>query len=179
MVGNFDDPDFGLYLPSSISTKSHKLNPSPNTRKKKYRLLPINHHSPLSQVVCSSLTRNIVEPHVAHLLLDDPLLGAGLSLLIRLPLQGRAAVVGALGVHGPLQGVALPAKDVVAVVSEPRVLAVAPEEGLAAVRRPQRLVVELARVEHDLVHELRDLDRMGRGAGAAAFKGSLLRIGTI
>lgn len=53
------------------------------------------------------------------------------------------------------------------------VVAHGPVEGGRAVGGPVRHVVELARVEHDLVHDLRDLDRVRRRAGAAHLERSL------
>jgi hypothetical protein len=44
---------------------------------------------------------------------------------------------------------------------------VAEIEGVAAVRRPVSLVVELGRVPDNLEHELGNLDRVSRGAGRA------------
>lgn len=45
-----------------------------------------------------------------------------------------------------------------------------PDEGLGAILRPLSLVVERARVEHDLVHDLRDLDGVGARARSAGLE---------
>jgi hypothetical protein len=92
--------------------------------------------------------------HALHLAL--------LGLVDRLP--GQVCTLGAHapgGVHGLLQRVALPAKDVVGVLAQAGVVAGAEHEGLRAVRWPQRLVVEGRRVPHNLVHKLRDAHRVG------------------
>lgn len=86
-----------------------------------------------------------------------------------LRLEGPALGAVAPGpVHGALQRVALPAKDVVAVLAEARVVARAEHKRLRpAVLRPLGPVVELRRVPDHLVHELRDPHRVGCRAGAA------------
>lgn len=58
------------------------------------------------------------------------------------------------------------------------VVAVAPVEGLAS-GGPVGLVVELAGVEHDLVHDLGDLDGVGGGASTAGLKGTGGRVGDV
>ena len=113
---------------------------------------------------------------ITNVLLCNLRLGAGNSLSIRLPLEGRAPVAGALGVHGLLEGIPLPAKQVIAVNTIAGVVTMAPVEGLRPVGGPLGLVIELARVIHDLVHDLGDLDGMGRRAGAAALKGTRGRV---
>lgn len=70
-------------------------------------------------------------------------------------------------IHGALQRVALPAKDVVAVLAETGRVARREDERLRAVGGPLVAVVELRSVPDNLVHELRDLDRVARRAGAA------------
>lgn len=71
---------------------------------------------------------------------------------------GRAHAAG--HVHGSLEGIVLPAENVVCVLAVPGVVPEAEVEGLRAVCGPQRLVVELSRVPHHLEHELRDVDGM-------------------
>jgi hypothetical protein len=119
------------------------------------------------------------EPGVANVLLGVLALGAVDGLGVLLALEGAAGVAGALGVHGLLEGVALPAEQVVAVDAHARLVAHAPEEGLAAVGRPVLLVVELPGVEHDLVHDLRDLDRVRSRARAARLEGARGRVGDV
>ena len=51
-----------------------------------------------------------------------------------------------------------------------------PVERLRSILGPVGLVVELPGVEHDLVHDLGDLDWMRRGAGAARLEGARGRI---
>ena len=70
----------------------------------------------------------------------------------------------AVSIHSLLEGVALPAEDVVAVVAVAGLVAERPHEGLRAVRGPVRPVVERPRVEDHLVEQLRDLHRVARRA---------------
>jgi len=125
-------------------------------------------------------------------------LGAGAVLRLGLGGDAGLGAVGvevALVVHGLLECVALPAEDVVAVggsatVSTTLVLHVdidwdlsnkdclcisfyspevhAVDVWVAAVGGEVCRVGELVDVPHKLVHDLRELDRVGRGAGAAA-----------
>ncbi|KAK5634940.1 hypothetical protein RRF57_010651 [Xylaria bambusicola] len=81
-----------------------------------------------------------------------------------------------MAVHSLLEGIALPSEQVVTVQSVASVVAHAPVPRERAVSRPLGLVVELARVKHDFVHDLGNLDRVGRGAGTAALEGAGRRI---
>lgn len=58
-------------------------------------------------------------------------------------------------------------------------IAHAVDEGLRAVLRPQVWVVKLAGVPNDLVHELREADGVGGGAGAAGLEGAGSRVGDV
>jgi hypothetical protein len=81
-------------------------------------------------------------------------------------------------IHGFLQRVALPAKHVVGVRSRAaNVHAV--HERVGAVGRPQRFVGELGDVPHELVHDLRELDGVCGGAGAAAVGAGTLAVGDV
>jgi hypothetical protein len=92
---------------------------------------------------------------------------ASLGLLNALRLQTAAVrSEAAVGVHGPLQRVALPSEDVVSVLAIARGIPSAEHEGLA-VGRPQRTVVELGGIPDNLQHELRDLDGVARRAVAS------------
>lgn len=104
-------------------------------------------------------------------LVNGDLLAALVALRDGLGLELRAVDV-AVGVHGLLESVALPAEHVVTVISISGRVTEGPDEGLAAVGRPVVGVVERACVPDDLVKELGDLDRMGRGAGTAALEGT-------
>jgi len=73
----------------------------------------------------------------------------------------------ARGVHGALERIALPAKDVVGVLAETSVVARAEVEGLLDARGPSRLVVELGSVPDDLEHQLRDTNGVAGRAGTA------------
>lgn len=113
------------------------------------------------------------------------LLLARQGLLDRLGLEHGAAVSAAAGVERALQRVALPAKDVVAVLAvsgtgrkfsrtfqskgtqfegDSRVAHRVDQR--LAILGPQLRIVELARVPHDLVHELGQPDRVAGRAGA-------------
>jgi len=116
---------------------------------------------------------------VTNLLTRRLALGALDGLLVILALQSFAVVIGALGVHGALEGIALPAKEVVTVDTVPGVVTVAPPERLRAVGGPLGLVVELARVVHDLVHDLGDLDGMRGRAGATALEAARGWVGNV
>lgn len=86
------------------------------------------------------------------------------------------------GVHALLQLVILPAENVVAVLAEARVVAVAEVEGLRAVGGPEALVVEGRRVPDDFVHELWNADWVrGRAAAAEAEEvgGAAGRVGDV
>ena len=115
----------------------------------------------------------------ANILARSLLLRARNGIGITLPLQRRAPIAGTLAIHGPLQGISLPAKQIIAVDAIASVVAVAPVERLGPIGGPLGLVVELARVVHDLVHDLRDLDGVAGGAGAAALKGAAGRVGDV
>lgn len=110
---------------------------------------------------------------ITNTLLEGLGLEAGIRLGLVLALEGRAAVVSTVAVHGLLEGVVLPAEEVIAVNAVARVVAEAPVEGLGAVGGPLGLVVKLARVENDLVHDLRDLDWVRAGAGGAHLEGAV------
>lgn len=104
---------------------------------------------------------------IANVLFDALALGALDGGLVGLALERGASVIGAVAVHGALESIALPAEQVVAVDTVARVVSHGPVEGLGAVLGPIRKVVELASVEHDLIHDLRDLNRVRRRACAA------------
>jgi hypothetical protein len=110
----------------------------------------------------------------------DAALGTGVD---GLGLEGGALCAhAARRVHGLLQGVALPAKDVVGVLAQTRVVARAQVKGLRAVRGPVVGVVEGRRVPDHLVHELRDPHRVRRRAVAAQTEeggGSAARVGNV
>jgi len=107
-----------------------------------------------------------------NILIYAPLPGALVPLGDGLRLELRAVDV-AVGVHGLLEGVVLPAEDVVAVVAEPGAVPLAPDKRLLGrVGRPQGLVVELGRVPDGLEEELGDLDGVGVGAFPVGFEGS-------
>lgn len=69
-------------------------------------------------------------------------------------------------IHALLELIVLPAENVVAVLSEAGVVAVAEVERLRAVGGPEALVVEWGSVPDNFVHELRDADGVSRGAAA-------------
>jgi hypothetical protein len=58
-------------------------------------------------------------------------------------------------------------------------IAHAVNERLTPVLCPQTLVVEGSRVPHDFVHNLRDLDGVGRGTWAAGLEGAGLGVGYV
>lgn len=128
-------------------------------------LIPIDYVSSVSVVIQRRSGEKGEQLTSVVVLVDGPLdaaLGAGGNVL---GLEGGAlGAHAARRVHGLLQGVALPAKDVVGVLPEPRVVARAEVEGLRAVRRPVVGVVERRRVPDHLVHELRDAHRVRRRA---------------
>jgi len=103
-----------------------------------------------------------------------------LTALVRLadalPLEDTSASI-AVGIHGTLEAVAAPAKDIVTVGTISGIVAIRPHEGLRAVLRPDGRVVELARVPDDLVEQLRDLDGVRGRAGSAALESAGRRIG--
>ena len=89
-----------------------------------------------------------------------------------LHLSNRTSDV-AIGIHDLLERVILPAKDVIAVVTESEtngsmlagphiiqsskvilLIAVAPDKRLRAVLRPERLIIELRSIPYRLIHEL-------------------------
>jgi hypothetical protein len=106
-------------------------------------------------------------------------LGTRDSLVVCLALQRLTGIPGALSVHSLLQSIALPAKKIITMDAITGVVPLRPVEWLRAVRSPVGLVVELARVEHDLVHDLRDLDGVGGRARASALKGAAGRVGDV
>lgn len=63
-----------------------------------------------------------------------------------------------IGIHGPLERIALPPKDVVAVLAVPRLVTRRQHKRLRAIGWPLSLVVELGRVPDNLKHELRNFD---------------------
>jgi hypothetical protein len=70
-------------------------------------------------------------------------------------------------IHSLLQRLVFPSKYVIGVLAVASVVTVAEIEGVAAVRGPVSLVVELGRVPDNLEHELGNLDRVSRGAGGS------------
>lgn len=54
-----------------------------------------------------------------------------------------------------------------------------PNKRLRPILRPERRVVELSRVPHDLVHNLRNLDRVRGRAGTSGFEGPALGVGEV
>jgi hypothetical protein len=94
------------------------------------------------------------------------------------PRLGTRIIQIAAVIHGFLQRVALPAKHVVGVRSRAaNVHAV--HERVGAVGWPQRFVGELGYVPHELVHDLRELDGVRGGAGAAAVGAGALAVGDV
>lgn len=71
----------------------------------------------------------------------------------------------ARGVHGALKRIALPAKDVIGVLTVARHVTSGKCKGLSG-GWPLGLVVELGGVPDNLIHELRDADRVGGRAVA-------------
>jgi hypothetical protein len=63
-------------------------------------------------------------------------------------------------VHPNLQFISLPAKDVIGMLSEAGIVAVAEVERLRAVCGPNALIIEWGCVPYHLVHQLRDSNRM-------------------
>lgn len=99
--------------------------------------------------------------------LDSASLGCVNRLRLELRTLGTHA---ARRVHGRLQRISLPAEDIVGVLTQAGGVAGAEDEWLLVIVLggwPQRLVVELGGVPDDLVHQLRDPDRVGRRAGSA------------
>jgi hypothetical protein len=114
---------------------------------------------------------------------------------------GAGKVGVAVVVHGLLQGVALPAEDVVTVGGRttrstksakipakhqgrswggrnvPDVHGV--DERIGAISRPQALVGKLAHVPHELVHNLRQLNRVCRRASTASVRAGTLAVGNV
>ena len=81
-------------------------------------------------------------------------------------------------VHGLLERVALPAEDVITVSgSTAEVHGV--DERVRAIGGEDALVHEVGDVPHDLVHDLGELDGMGRGAGTAAIGTSTTAVGDV
>ena len=100
--------------------------------------------------------------------MDGGLDGALLRLSDLLGLEVLAAGTHAAGsVHGLLEGVALPAEDVVGVLAETGRVAGGEDERLGTVGGPLGLVVEGGGVPDHLVHELGNADGVGGGAGTA------------
>lgn len=98
-----------------------------------------------------------------HFLLNTTRLGCPDILSQQLPRRARSAHT-PRHIHGTLQRIILPPKDVVGVLPKPGIVAVAEVKGLRAVLGPLALVVELRRVPDDFEHELRDVHWVGGGA---------------
>src|SRR3569833_3188932 len=90
-----------------------------------------------------------------------------------LGLERRAADV-AVRVHHALQRIALPAEDVIGVAGVAGSVTGGPEDRLAAVLGPERLVVDAAGAPHGLVLVLGLLDGGGGRAGGAGLEGAVL-----
>jgi hypothetical protein len=101
----------------------------------------------------------------------------------------------AVGIHDLLEGVVLPTKDVVAVVTEAEssgnalaglnvmlsqkrflLIAEAPDEGLRAVLGPERLIIELRSIPYCLVHELWNFNWVRGWTRAMRLKSAISRI---
>lgn len=106
-------------------------------------------------------------------LLYGALVHGGNGLALERP-SVLASIEHAARVHGPLQGISLPAKQVISVGSVSLGVAVAEGEGLAAVLGPH--VVELGGVPEGLVGDLGHADGVGSGAGAGILEGLLARV---
>ncbi len=95
---------------------------------------------------------------------------------------GALGTHAAAGVHGLLEGIALPAEDVIGVLAVAGVVTRAEVEGLRAIGGPLRLVVELGGIPDNLVHQLRDPDgvrRRARAAQAEEVGGARRRVGDV
>lgn len=96
--------------------------------------------------------------------LHDPLdttLGSHIDLL-RLEVRALGTHA-ARSIHGLLERVALPAKDVVGMLAQAGVVACAEIKGLRAICRPVVGIIKGCRVPDHLVHQLRDAHGMSRG----------------
>lgn len=76
-------------------------------------------------------------------------------------------------VHRPLKRVVFPPEQVVAVRSVAPAVVEAPHKRLGTISRPDRLIVELRRVPHCLIGNLRHANWMRRWAGASVLERSL------
>jgi hypothetical protein len=118
--------------------------------------------------------------------LHHVLLGTCVGLRDRLQLQCRALdIVGeqvavAVGIHRPLESIALPAEDVISVDTIPDIIAEGPDKWLRAIRGPQALVVERRGIPVRLVEDLWDRDWMARWTCVADWVGDVaLVVGTV
>jgi hypothetical protein len=100
----------------------------------------------------------------------------------------------AIGIHDLLEGVVLPTKDVVTVVTEAKsngnvsagfsamitkgilLIAEAPDEGLRAVLGPERLIIKLRSIPYCLVHELWNCNWVRGWTRAMRLKSAISRI---
>jgi hypothetical protein len=119
-------------------------------------------------------TWNGVQPSFC-LLRHSLLLLARHGLLGCLSLEGRAPVAGAASIEGTLESIAFPTEDVVTMLAKPGCITHRIDEGLSTLG-PDVLVVELARVPHDFVHQLREPDGVAGGAGAGRLEATAARV---
>lgn len=81
-----------------------------------------------------------------------------------------------MGIQMLLEGVILPAEDIVSVAGVASRIASRPDEWLAAISGPVCLVVELPSIPNCLEQDLREPDGMSLGAWATRFEGARFRI---
>lgn len=108
-------------------------------------------------------TRQRLQPPI-RILIHHALYRALIRLIKRLRLQSIARRPKTPIVHRMLQPISFPPKHVIAMLPIPRRVPIAQHKRLASIRRPVRLVIELARVPYNLIMHLRDLDRVARRA---------------
>jgi len=118
-------------------------------------------------------TGKLVEPSFKFLM-DAALDGARVRLGHALSLDPVAKQGG--GVHGALECISLPAKEVIGVGTITFAVVKAPDKGLRVVRGPQGLVVEHGRIPHGFKSDLGHPDRMRGRAGAGSYKCTLASV---
>ena len=104
------------------------------------QLLLINHKNKKKQLTSVNILPNC--------LLNHTLIGSGDVLRLEVTTRSTEAPV---GIHGLLESISLPAKDVVAVLAVPGLVAGAEDERLRAVGWPVGFVVEFGGVPDDLL----------------------------
>jgi len=122
------------------------------------------------------ISSNLPKRHTLKLtaidvLLDGALNGTLVGLVDGLGLEAGGGQAGL--VHGALERITLPAKEVITVSAETLVVIEAPDERLRAISGPERLVVESGGVPHGLVGNLGHADGVSGWASTGVDEASL------